>query len=513
MGQRYKLRLGDGTVLSVDQDGLRTWAADRRAMVQGVGSWRWQPLQEVLAEEEAAARLLRALVPPKPRQEATPPPPPTSPSPPLDQPAFSEPALGGLSFGEPAFSEPAVAAEARPGLQALADDPVSSAYADPRTAPASANDMPVIRMKPLDDEAVVPAAWSARRDADQDEDELAEDEPRHDRLDGPLLTVLETVGGFLSRCLDRLTPLAARLTSRASDASTPARIEETADRPPLFARISGWVGGLSARVRGSARAEPSEPAVLFQPPAASKSRPLIPRETLTAPTPVSELPTLPFAASRESRQAVDVYEGPDPWSALPTVWLWTRRVILTSALVAVLYFAVLERETWLPKTADLGQAVFTAIDRQVLSRRRTEERQRALADATARLPQLSPETIELIYSRSPSGLVEPPDVFEVAREAADRGLAALTKAEADELAALQGQLLAKLRSTERARVDEYDRTRARRLIFPFENPHVMELLARGARALPPSSRERLQTLHAKAVAAGLPLALGEGAPR
>ncbi len=507
MGQRYKLRLGDGTVLSVDQNGLKTWAADGRAMVQGVGSWRWQPLQEVLAEEEAAARLSRALVPPKPRQEATPPPAP--PSPPLDQPAFSEPAFGGLSFGEPAFSEPPVAAAARPGLQALADDPVSSASSDARGAPAS-DDMPVIRMKPLDDdEPAYPAAWSARRDAD--EEEFDEQEPRHDRLDGPLLTALETVGGFLSRGLDRLTPLAARLTSRPSEASTPRRVEDTADRPTLVARASGWVRGLLARIRRSARAEWSESVVPPPTPEPSKPRPLIPRETHQAPTPIRELPVLTFAESREPSEAADVYEGPDPWSVLPTVWLWTKRAVLTSAFVAGLYFAVLERKTWLPKAADLGQTVFTAIDRQVLSRRRAEERQRALADATARLPQLSPETIELIYSRSPTGLVEPPDVFEVAREAADHGLAALTKAEADELAALQRELLARLRPTERARVDEYDRTRARRLIFPFENPHVMELVARGARALPATSLERLQMLYGKAVAAGLALALGEGA--
>ena len=75
MPQRYKLRLGDGTVVSVDSDGLRTWAGDGRAMAQAVGTQAWRPLQDVLAEEEAAARLARALVPPKPRQEATPTPP------------------------------------------------------------------------------------------------------------------------------------------------------------------------------------------------------------------------------------------------------------------------------------------------------------------------------------------------------------------------------------------------------------------------------------------------------
>ena len=41
------------------------------------------------------------------------------------------------------------------------------------------------------------------------------------------------------------------------------------------------------------------------------------------------------------------------------------------------------------------------------------------------------------------------------------------------------------------------------MIFPFENPHVMELVARGARALPPERLERLQALTHKAVSAGI----------
>ena len=76
-------------------------------------------------------------------------------------------------------------------------------------------------------------------------------------------------------------------------------------------------------------------------------------------------------------------------------------------------------------------------------------------------------------------------------------------AEAEELRALERELLGTLSRTEAERVREYDRTRARRAIFPFENPHVMDLVARGARALPPERLERLQALTHKAVAAGL----------
>jgi hypothetical protein len=55
MAREYKLRLGDGTVVAVDEQGLRTWAIDGKAMVQASGSQHWRPLKEVLAEVAASA--------------------------------------------------------------------------------------------------------------------------------------------------------------------------------------------------------------------------------------------------------------------------------------------------------------------------------------------------------------------------------------------------------------------------------------------------------------------------
>jgi hypothetical protein len=49
MVDQYKLRLGDGTVLAVDEQGLRAWVLDAKAMVQRPGSSAWRPLPEVLA--------------------------------------------------------------------------------------------------------------------------------------------------------------------------------------------------------------------------------------------------------------------------------------------------------------------------------------------------------------------------------------------------------------------------------------------------------------------------------
>jgi hypothetical protein len=263
--------------------------------------------------------------------------------------------------------------------------------------------------------------------------------------------------------------------------------------------------GLGSRLRRPASEEPPEP----EPEVAGAWTPSPPvaRTPVAAPVPVSELPALRFVESREPQEREDVYGGHEPsrFLNLQPLWDWTKRIVTTGALVAALAYAVLERDVWFPRTAELGQTVFTQIDRQVLSRERRQQHERALLDAAARLPELAPETIELVFARSPIGVVDPGEVFQTAREAADRGMSALTPEEAAELRALARELLGTLSRTEAERVREYDRTRSRRVIFPFENPHVMDLVARGARALPPERRERLQALSHKAVAAGLEL--------
>jgi hypothetical protein len=81
----YKLRLGDGTILAVDEAGLRTWLIDAKAMVQPAGSRRWMPLKEVLAQVEAQAAAEARRQQSTPRPGPTPPapePPPAPPSPP-----------------------------------------------------------------------------------------------------------------------------------------------------------------------------------------------------------------------------------------------------------------------------------------------------------------------------------------------------------------------------------------------------------------------------------------------
>jgi hypothetical protein len=225
---------------------------------------------------------------------------------------------------------------------------------------------------------------------------------------------------------------------------------------------------------------------------------------LEAPAPVSELPVLRFAETREANEEEDVYEEEEETpGVLPAVWLWAKRLVAAGVLVGGGVLIGLNWNTWFPRAAEVGVTVFTEIDRQARSGERARELEQALGEATERLPHLAPGTIRLVLSTSRGGVLEPPEVFQLAIEAADRGRSALTGEEATELQARQRELLANLSPPQRRRLEEYERARATRGVFPFENPYALDLVARGARAMPEASRRRLQELLGKAVAAGL----------
>jgi hypothetical protein len=602
MPQRYRLRLGDGTILQVDKDGLQAWVEDdRQAMVQIAGTQQWRPLREFLAEEESAARLRRALIPPEPRRVTPPPPEPEAPPAEPPPPPEPEPSL-------PAF-EPVLGA---PPVQALAEEP--SAPTPPWQVPPEAPDAaeaPAIRFKPLEDEPRVPAE-EAEVVVGEAHDPYAVPVPRayeaarrreheevgpHDRLEGPLLQVVTAFGTLLSRLLDPLTPLVrdwpsasrverapaapARTAPRPARTAPPARtaapsaaFEPPAAPPPApvsvlaeepdratafgagddaipivplkplpedersgagtwaglserlagsvarvsagFAGVSAWVAGLPARLRtlreGNRRPEPVvPPAEPGRRRAASAPAPK--PAPLQPPTPIAQLPSIRLAEGHAEPEEADVYEGDEAgWSVLPVVWVWTKRLVLLGGLAAAGVLVALNWDTWFPRAAELGQAVFTEIDRQAHSSQRARARDQAFANAVERCPHLAPETIRLVLSTSSDGVLEPPEVFQVATEAADRGISSLSPGEAAELRGLQHELASRLRPPQRARLAEYDRARATRAVFPFENPAALDLVARGARAMTPARRARLQHLLGKAVAAGLPQPSPAAAP-
>jgi len=284
----------------------------------------------------------------------------------------------------------------------------------------------------------------------------------------------------------------------------------------LFRRLgsgaSAWALGLKGRVDRLARRYRPGPSGPSSEPEEVTPPYWLPREPLKAPPSTSELPVLRLAEIHEPEEAEDVYEGGGE-SLFPAAWLWTKRIVLSAGLVAGVILAARTWETWFPKATHLVRLGFTEMNTYVQSREQKERERQALQEATEQLPHLAPDTIRLVLSRSPTGVLDPPEVFQAACDAADRGLSALRPEEAEELKALRSTLLDTLSPAEGERVREYDRVRARRTPFAFEDQSALELFARGARALPSESRERLQALVGKAIAAGLarPVKVAPGA--
>ena len=212
---------------------------------------------------------------------------------------------------------------------------------------------------------------------------------------------------------------------------------------------------------------------------------------------------MPLAESVGPREPEHVYDEDEPSDFLGPIWFWTQRLVVLAVLAAGGNYVYRERDQWFPRTADLGQTMFTAIDRKARSHKLNEQQQQALVDTTTRLPHLTSQTILLLFGQSPTGVLEAPDVFQLAHEAAERGAVKLPPAETQELRSLEHELASTLRPPERRRLEEYDEARTRRVIFPFENPYAMALVAKGARALPMAQLERLRALLQQAVAEGL----------
>jgi hypothetical protein len=228
------------------------------------------------------------------------------------------------------------------------------------------------------------------------------------------------------------------------------------------------------------------------------------------PERLSNLPALRLAAQAdEEEEPEEVYEGD---SVVSVAWLWIKRVVLVGGLVAGGVVAANTWQTWLPVVTQIGLAIVTRVDAYAHPERvrkpgapdeKDQQAREALEKASGQLPHLSPETIQLVMSKSMWTELDPPELFSRAYTAAKRGESSLAAPDAEELKGLETALLAVLRPADRQRAREYDRARAERGTLPSEDREMLGIYARGARALPASSRGRLQALFAKAVAKGL----------
>jgi hypothetical protein len=260
-------------------------------------------------------------------------------------------------------------------------------------------------------------------------------------------------------------------------------------------------------------------AVLDRPPQPGEGEQVIRLKPLSdgsakPPPSTQELSTLRFASSDDDADEVyeeDVYEGP---TVLSTAWLWLRRLVLLGALAGGAVVLANTWQTWLPQAGRFGIAVLAQIDNlrgvrpangahlEPDTAANAASHQAAQA-AAEQLPHLSAETIELVMASSLEGVLEAPEVFRRAHEAADRGTGILSSAEAQELKELRAAVLGALRPAERQQMNEYESARTVRPTLAFEDKAALGSFAFGARSLPAARRERLRALLGKAVAAGL----------
>lgn len=262
--------------------------------------------------------------------------------------------------------------------------------------------------------------------------------------------------------------------------------------------------------RPSPPREPSPPGFEARVPRPSRietpSPPARPRPPAIPPPPTTDVDVIPLAEPvrpREPEEEEDTYDDGRSGGLLAAAWASTKILLVIAIAVGSTVYAAVDWRTWFPKAAELGEATFTELDRVAMSAERAAQQQRAVEELSAELPHLAPETIRLILSRSPSGVLEAPAVFEIAGDATDRGLAALTSEEAREVDELGIALQGGLGPLERERLRDYAKIRTRRVVFTEEHAHALALVARGARTLPAEKRAHLQGLLSKAISAGL----------
>jgi len=256
-------------------------------------------------------------------------------------------------------------------------------------------------------------------------------------------------------------------------------------------------------------------ALLDRPPSPDDGVAIIPfkkiDEPLRPPPKTGELPTLKFANASDDGvyQDEDVYdEGP---GVVRTAWMWTQRLLLLAVIAVGGYYGATTWQVWLPKAGQFGVNLVAQIHKLTgsappaapASVDQTEELRAAVQAAAAEMPHLSRETVHLVMSSSLTGILDPPEVFRRAHDAAERGAASLSAEEAQELVALKTALFDTLQPQERTTVKEYEQARGFRATLPFEDRAALGSWAYGARSLPSRNQERLRALLGKAVASGL----------
>ena len=238
---------------------------------------------------------------------------------------------------------------------------------------------------------------------------------------------------------------------------------------------------------------------------------------------VSETPARPYATldeyltrqvqdrsksqgSYQEKSRADLPVGPFPGRVALATWTagedgFSERVAVWKE--AWTYFALV---TWSPRSGESrGTRASDALARGFSSVGQVGQRvQQALQRVIAEVPHLSARAAETLMGRSAAGVLDPPEVFRRSWDLASRGLFALNKTEARELASLTSAVYAGVSGRDRSRLGAYvARVREREATSVAEDREMCGVMKAAVDKLPVLQRERLQLLFDKAIAAGL----------
>jgi hypothetical protein len=458
MLDQYRLRLKDGTILAVDFDGLRSWLLDEKVMVQPPGSRQWRPLKQLLAQGRPAALIPRpAPVPVSVPAAATP---PTraaeTPIPVVPASALSVPVMPPEEYAEPAI--PLTVEDTAPLAEPVA--PKRSKVDD---------GIAIIPFKPLEDDeppihsTASPAPQPPRRPDPVPEpvnllDVAAAEVERHSPVERPWKWTPDPRAAAAGPPPIRLAPLDPE-PPRVYDDEVLPELEMVEDKAAIAQeRVAAIVRDVSQQ----------------------------------ADRLLHDIAHSPITTSAQAQIA-------------GVARRWAKWNLPAAVVVVVVLGALATRSIWMPllsrfsRSADRVAAPPPALPAVADVPPPPPEVQAAIE----RLPHLTPATVQLVMSTSRYGAPDPPEVFRLAYVAADRGTAALTEEEAQELRALRASVLGALRPLDRERVRAYSRMTAGRDLLVAEDARVLGLFTRGVRALPEPRRERLQALLGKAIAAAV----------
>lgn len=527
MASGYKLRLGDGTTVLLDDKGLATWLqgglVDEKARVQPAGSKQWLTIRQLMVAVERATRERQV------EQERL-----TAQRRVAEEQAEAE----RRSTEERAEAERR-AAEEQAALGRLAEERVAAErHAAEEQA---AREIRAERERAAERRSTRERAEAERR-ADEERAARArrEVEPREAELETLELEPLpeaELEEALPEAELEEPDVSAADLglvpvewpdaDERAEPLLPPVRHAERPRAPaPSFRALEGRATSLFETLRPGlvATAERVRSLARWPRPAAA-ARPALAApfgempHTLAVPPP--SLRDLPVIALAEMDEPTGADEGQGSWldglraaflesraaEIAPRLWVWCKRVTLTAALIVIAALLASNTSVWLPPTTEVGIALFGQVDKlkaRVAPSTVPPAAAAAIAAASEQLPHLRTETIELIMANSAHRALAPPQLFRLAGDAVERGRAALGQSAAAELDRLTEALTAELPRAERTRLGEYlKRVRAQAVTAPFEDQEAVWLMARAARRLPAERLSRLQELFARAAALGL----------